>query len=345
MYPVPEDEAARLEALRELQILDTGPEQAYDDVVKLAAAICGTPMAVINLIDRDRQWGKAMVGLADSEAPREDSFCARTIVAEDGVLIVPDTGGDPAWHDNPMVTGDPNLRFYAGAAIVTDSGHAVGSVCVADRRPRDITPEAVEALRILARQVAAHFELRRRSARLEAANAELHRLTIEDQLTGLANRTRLEDHLDLALRRRARTGQALGFLFCDVDRFKQVNDTYGHAAGDELLRLIAVRLAANSRGADTVARYAGDEFAIVCPDLMDPSDLDVVSARLFVAVAQPVVVAGQVMTPLLSIGSTVAVDGDSVDDVIRRADQAMYDAKRAAGSPWPARFEALVRAD
>ena len=121
-------------ALRELAILDTAPEELYDDVVALAAAICEMPIAMINFVDSDRQWGKALVGLTDSESSREASFCARTILRDDGVLVVPDTLADSEWAENPQVTGAPGLRFYAGAAITTDDGHALGSVCVADTR-------------------------------------------------------------------------------------------------------------------------------------------------------------------------------------------------------------------
>lgn len=168
-YPVPTDEAGRLAALQELSILDTPREQLYDDVVALAAAICRTPIAIINLVDADRQWGKALVGLDSSEAPREASFCARTIVAPDGMLVVPDTLDDAAWATNAQVLGAPHLRFYAGAAIHHD-GHAVGSLCVADRAPRELDATSRAALQVLARQTAAHLQLRVRSRDLESAN-------------------------------------------------------------------------------------------------------------------------------------------------------------------------------
>jgi GAF domain-containing protein len=194
-YPIPANESARLALLQELAILDTAPEPLYDDIAKLAAAICGTPMAIINFVDADRQWGKALVGMDSSEAPREASFCARTIVTDGGMLVVPDTLNDPAWTDNAMVVGDPNLRFYAAAVIVAED-LALGTVCVADTEPRELSEEQLEALRILARQTAAHLELRRRSAQLESANDQLHQMALADSLTGLPNRTLLFDRLD-----------------------------------------------------------------------------------------------------------------------------------------------------
>ena len=230
MFPVPQNEAERMGALREVEILDTPAEQIYDDIVALASAICRTPIAVVNFIDEDRQWGKALVGLASSEAPRDASFCARTIVAEDGMFVVPDTALDPDWSENAMVLGEPNLRFYAGAAIVVD-GNALGTVCVADREARDLAPEQLEALKVLSRQTAAALELRMKTKQLEAANSGLRRMAVEDALTGLANRSLLFDRLGVA-RASAALAAPLGVVFGDLDGFKAVNDRLGHHAGD-----------------------------------------------------------------------------------------------------------------
>jgi diguanylate cyclase (GGDEF)-like protein len=327
-YPIPANESERLALLQELAILDTAPEPLYDDVAKLAAAICGTPIAIINFVDSDRQWGKALVGLDDSEAPREASFCARTIVADDGMFIVSDALNDPYWSQNQMVTGDPNLRFYAGASIVAED-LALGTVCVADREPRELTEEQLEALRILARQTAAHLELRRRSAQLESMNDQLHDMALADSLTGLPNRTLLFDRLDIALRMRARSGCTVGVVFIDLDHFKSVNDTLGHQAGDELLRAVASRLRGATRDADTVARVGGDEFVIVYPELPSEASLDTMTARLVDAVQRPVRVMATEVTPELSIGCVIAGEGDNADSLLKRADELMYQAKRS----------------
>ena len=172
-----------------------------------------------------------------------------------------------------MVTGDADVRFYAGAPIVTPDGHALGTVCVADHVARAFTDVQREALQVLARQTAAHLELRRATGALAQANEELRRVAVRDGLTGLANRVLLGDRLALALAQRRRSGRDVGVLFGDLNGFKAINDTHGHAAGDELLRIVARRLALASRETDTVARYAGDEFVIVCPDLQAPADL------------------------------------------------------------------------
>ncbi len=332
---VPDNEGSRLAALRELEILDTPAEQVYDDVVTLAAAICDTPMAIINFVDAHRQWGKALIGLESSEAPREDSFCARAILRPGELFVVPDTHADPEWADNPMVTGEADVRFYAGAPIVTSAGHALGTVCVADHVTRDFTDAQREALRVLARQTAAHLELRRASHELAAANDELRRMAVRDGLTGLANRVLLHDRLTLALRQRRRTGRDVGVLFGDLNGFKAINDTHGHAAGDELLRIVARRLALASRETDTVARYAGDEFVVVCPDLQAPPNLAPIVARAQAAVQRPATILGLELTPRISLGSALAVDEDDPDALLARADAAMYEAKRACGDRTP----------
>jgi diguanylate cyclase (GGDEF)-like protein len=325
---LPPNEPARLAALHGLEILDTPAEELYDDVVTLAAAICRTPMAIINFVDADRQWGKALIGLESSEAPREVSFCSRAILQPDELFVVPDTHADPEWADNPMVTGEADVRFYAGAPIVTSEGHALGTVCVADHVVRDFTDDQRGALRVLARQTAAHLDLRAATRQLSDANDELRRMAVRDGLTGLANRVLLHDRLTLALSQRRRTGNDVGVLFGDLNGFKAINDTHGHAAGDELLRIVARRLALASRETDTVARYAGDEFAIVCPDLKAPPNLAPIVERAEASVSQPASIFGLEITPRISLGSALATDDDDADSLIARADAAMYEVKR-----------------
>ena len=159
--PRPENEPRRLEALRRFRVLDTAPEQAFDDLAFLASHICGTPMALVSLIDSERQWFKARVNVGKSETPRDVAFCAHAILGRD-LFIVPDAAADRRFSGNPLVTGEPGIRFYAGAPLVTSDGYGVGTLCVMDRKPRSLTPEQTEALRRLSRQVVAQLELRRR---------------------------------------------------------------------------------------------------------------------------------------------------------------------------------------
>lgn len=316
-YPVPLHETKRVAALRELAILDTPRESAYEDIALVAATLCSAPIAVVNFVDAERQWGKALVGLASSEAPREDSFCARTIVQDDGLLVVRDAAADPQWADTALVRD--GLRFYAGAAIVTADGHALGTVCVADTRPRGLTPRAAEALRALARQTAALLDLRRTSSWLVQANEQLHRMQAEDPLTGLANRATIQDRLTLALRTRLRTGRDVGVVLCDLAGFAQVNERFGHQGGDELLQAVGRRIAGQARGSDTVARLAADEFVVLCPGLAAADDVQVVVDRVREAVEQPLRLRGTDIVPRAAVGAVVTRPGEDAEAVLRRA--------------------------
>lgn len=163
-------ESDRLRALRSYGILDTPSEQEYDDLVALAAQICEAPMAVITLVDETRQWFKARVGCADPETPRSHSFCAYAITqTKDEVFIVPDATQHDHFRHYPNVTGDPHIRFYAGAPLVTPAGHALGTLCVVDHRPRNLTEDQLRALRVLRRHVVNALELRRLVHAAEAA--------------------------------------------------------------------------------------------------------------------------------------------------------------------------------
>ena len=158
--PVFHHERARLAALHRYRILDTLPERDFDALAALAAQVCGTPMALISLIDATRQWCKAKVGITASETARDDAFCGHAIAQSD-LLVVPDARLDARFVDKPWVTGPPHIRFYAGAPLVTPEGEAIGTLCVLDRVPRQLTPEQGEALRVLSGQVMAHLESRR----------------------------------------------------------------------------------------------------------------------------------------------------------------------------------------
>ncbi|WP_052732851.1 GAF domain-containing DNA-binding protein [Hymenobacter terrenus] len=166
------NEVERLEALHSYQILDTDPEQVFTDLAQLSAFICGTPMSLVSLIDGERQWFKANVGMEAKETPREHAFCQYAMRATD-VYEVYDATTDERFANNPLVTGEPNIRFYAGAPLLTPEGQPLGTLCALDTVPRELSSDQREALRILARQVMAHLELRRIRLQLEDERQKL----------------------------------------------------------------------------------------------------------------------------------------------------------------------------
>ena len=169
--PVPKNEAKRIEVLWQYDILDTVPEEVFDDLADLAAKICGAPIALITLVDEDRQWFKARIGTTINETGRDISFCAHAILQKD-LLIIPDATLDERFKHNPLVTASPKIRFYAGAPLVTPGGHALGTLCVVDKVPRELTEDQKSALRILARHVMTQLELRRHALELAQARSD-----------------------------------------------------------------------------------------------------------------------------------------------------------------------------
>lgn len=484
--PFPINEAERLKILNRYQILDTSSEQAFDDLTALAAHICGTPIALISLIDSQRQWFKSKFGLEAIETPREEAFCAYAILQPHQPLVVPNALEDERFANNPLVTSDPNIRFYLGSPLVTPEGHALGTICAIDRVPRQISQQQIEALQILSRQVMAQLELRLNLARLTYTNKllqrseERFRLLVEgvkdyaifmlspkgkivswnsgaesikgyrsdriigkhfscfyipadieqgqpeidlreaaivgrfkaegwrvredgtwfwanvvitalrdrhgqlhgfasvtrdltqnkqaeaamlraavaeatnqkleqeiadrkraeaqllynashDELTSLPNRALFMKRLQLALMRMS-VGKVCTsvVLFLDLDRFKLINDSFGHFVGDELLRAIARRLKNCLHDGDLIARFGGDEFTILLENVRDTDAAIGLAEQIQTALASPFVLDGREVFTTVSIGIAVSHDGwELPEDILRNADIAMYRAKHS----------------
>ena len=172
----PTNEAQRVASLYEYDILDTMPEKDYDDITKIAADICGMPISLITVIDDERQWFKSQIGIDGSETTRDVAFCAHAILNPEEILLVNDTSKDERFFDNPFVTGAPHVGFYAGVPLTNNNGNAVGTICVLDNKPNDLTREQKETLKALARQVVAMFEVRKMNKLLLAQKAEMAQL-------------------------------------------------------------------------------------------------------------------------------------------------------------------------
>ncbi|HEX4854958.1 sensor domain-containing diguanylate cyclase [Arenimonas sp.] len=339
-------ERARLDALHRYRILDSLPERAYDDIVALARQVCGTPQAVMTFIDEERQWFKASQGIQGEETDRSIAFCDMAIRQPDEVMVVTDASRHPVFKDYPQVTGPDHLRFYAGAPMVAPGGHALGTVCVVDVEPRDLTPEQETALRALARLAVQLLELRRGQLdaqrqlaerelftrdllryqrQLQDENSELANEANTDALTGLLNRTGLEKARQDALAQGHAADAPYTVAVLDIDFFKRINDTLGHAAGDAVLRIVGQEIAKGVRGGDIAVRYGGEEFLVIMPGTPLAGARTVVERIRSEIAARP----DLPMAVTVSAGIATGLAGRDVPErVFQRADQALYRAKR-----------------
>lgn len=259
---LPENEAERLKALEDYNILDTLPEQGFDDLTALAAYICKTPIALISLIDSDRQWIKSKVGLQVREIPRDWAFCSHTILQPQKILVVNNAIKDHRFANNPLVKNNPKIRFYAGVPLVTPNGFAVGTLCVIDMIPRQLNDQQLDALHRLSRQAIAQMELIQEIHNRKQAEIEGRQLSLTDELTGLHNRRGFFLLAEQQLKIAHRMKLLCWVIFIDLDGLKQINDTLGHDVGDALIVDAGRLLKQSFRKSDIVARLGGDEFIV-----------------------------------------------------------------------------------
>lgn len=249
---LPDNEQARLLALRQLDILDTPTEERFDRLARMARRLFDAPIALVTLIDQNRQWFKACSAPDGYDNPeevaREITFCGHTIAQEE-ILVIPDALADWRFADNPMVAGPPHIRFYAGCTVTDGNNHNVGTICILDLTPRDFSAEDLAMLRDLA-------------AMVERELTTIHMATIDD-LTGIANRRGFMAMAQHALQLCQRQKVPASLVFLDLNKFKQINDSFGHAEGDKALMFFAEQLRQHYRESDLCARLGGDEFVVL----------------------------------------------------------------------------------
>ena len=309
------DEPARLAALQRLAILDTPREEAFDNVVNLVRTVLGVPISAVTLVDKDRQWFKAIEGIDAIETPRSESFCAYAI-QQHAPLLIPDATQDPRVADYPAVLQDPHVRAYAGVPLVTSDGYNVGALCAVDTKTREFTDSEIDILRNFARIVVNEMELRRIAER--------------DQLTGALTRRGFIEKANQEIARCHRYGRAASLVLIDVDHFKSVNDTWGHPAGDAVLRDLAATLGAAGRSADVLGRLGGEEFAMMLPETGVGEALAAAERFRAAIEARPIVVA-PTRTIAVTASFGIATLDHSVtvaEEWIARADGPLYEAKR-----------------
>lgn len=245
---LPVNEKIRVQTLRSLELLDTSPQERFDRITRLAKRMFGVSTALITLVDTDRQWFLSSLDLDIKETSRDVSFCGHAILGDE-IFTVPDAILDSRFDDNPFVRDSPHVRFYAGCPITVRNGSNLGTICLIDQSPRSFSDEDKELLSDLARMV-------------EQEIAAIQLATI-DELTNISNRRGFETLSKRALSFCERMGFTASLMFIDLDKFKPINDQFGHAEGDLALQEFSRILKDTFRDSDVIGRIGGDEFAVL----------------------------------------------------------------------------------
>lgn len=324
------DEPLRLEALRKLNIIDTPLEERFERITRLAKRLLQVEVAAISLVEANRQWFKSAQGHHVTETSRDISFCGHTILQNEA-FVIPDARLDARFLDNPLVTGPMQNIFYAGCPLKSADGFKIGAMCVADSKPREFGDQDIQALRDLTALVEAELHAASSIASLvENVSVEARRALIDD-MTRMWNREGIFKLANGCLDK-ARSGTSgLALVMVDLDHFKQVNDQFGHAAGDEVLRVSSRRMLGAIRESDAVGRLGGDEFLLVLPDCESEESALQVAARVRKDLTATPVQCQATSIPItasLGVRFITSDSVDSIEEIIARADSALYDSKR-----------------
>ena len=312
-YPVPDNEAERQAALDEQHILDRDSDEDFNRITRLASQMLGVPTALISLVDRQRQWFLSRVGLEASETPRDLAFCAHAICSDE-VMVVNDASQDVRFKDNPLVTGNPNIRFYAGVPLQTRSGFNLGTLCVISPQPRQLAGNEHQLLKDLAGMVIQHMESRR--------NGYLC------PLTGLQNRRPFYEAGQREFQRARQNGEPLTLLLFGLDDFHGFCSRFGQQQGDRVLQELARQLQAGLGESAICGRVTEDEFAVLRTGLMGQEAIALAERVRSGLALQGWMVEG-VRHPLpVSLGSAgLSSDDTGFKDLFQRAEAALKRAR------------------
>ncbi len=312
-YPIPCDEALRLRDLERHAVVGTAGDEHFDRIIELASSIFATPIALISLVDADRQWFLARKGLEATETPRRVAFCAHAIAGDD-VLVVPDALADQRFRSNPLVLEDPHIRFYAGMPLRSPDGHNLGTLCVIDRQPRRPTELQLQQLRLLGGLVMRELELRRQALLCPVTGLPVRQafLMIGEREF---QRARSQDH-------------PLSLVLFDIDDFRQINNRWGHQAGDAVLLHLCQLGGTFLREQDFAGRMGDGEFALLLVDTGSDAALALAERLRRAAMAMPGIYSHSDYHLHISGGVTsLAVSDRSFGDLVHRADRALGLAK------------------
>ncbi|GAB4216075.1 MAG: sensor domain-containing diguanylate cyclase [Synechococcales cyanobacterium] len=265
---LPKNENQRFAALQKLNILDTPLEERFERITRMVCRSLKVPIAAISLVDESRQWFKSIQGLNISETPRQVAFCAHAIL-NDGLLLVSDATQDQRFSDNPLVTHEPFIRFYAGYPLTLGQDIRVGTLCAIDCVPRELSTEDQEILYDLSKMVESELSaiaLSQAQIELIQELGKLEREIMLDCLTRLWNRLGIETLLQREWDHAIRKGTPVTIVMFDFDNFKKINDTHGHLVGDEVLQGGSRLVLSILRSYDAIGRWGGDEFMLILPD-------------------------------------------------------------------------------
>ena len=312
---IPKNEAERLHALRTLKILDTSYEERFDRVTRMAQRMFDVSISVVSLIDENRQWFKSKQGLEVFETHRNISFCGHTI-NQDELFIIPDAAQDKRFFDNPLVTGGPKIRFYAGCPLKLRQGINIGTLCLIDTKPKNMDADDQQLLKDLGDMI-----------EQEIKSIELATL---DELTLISNRRGFLTMVDHCLKVCRRNKKSMSFIFFDLNKFKAINDDYGHHEGDFVLTTFAQVMLNSFRDCDVIGRLGGDEFVAML-SYSDAEKADIALERFIAALAQ----VNKTLNKPYKIEYSIGVrhfqhdTHKSIEAMIQEADAAMYEHKKS----------------
>ena len=324
-------ETLKLAEMHTLDVFYTPLEERFERITRTAKRLFGVPVAAITVVNQEKQWFKSVAGWAVSELPVEQSLCAHT-VSDNQLTVIADTKADPRFAEHPLVVGKPKFRFYAGYPLQDRWGKTTATLCLLDVKPREFSRADTQALRDLGQMAQGEIL----SERMSEAQAKLisklglaRREAMFDALTRVWNRRGASSLLGMALKEAEEANSDVSVCLIDIDKFKRINDNYGHQVGDQVLRKIAGILVACLRDEDMVCRYGGDEFLLILNEL-DEKQVAGIGERVRRSVAEsPIATRDGTMPMTISVGCATwhAKEGKTAEELIEAADDALIQCK------------------